>query len=63
LAEAQDSALDDARPIGWFVGWAENDGRKIAFARVRTDSKSDRAFRAGTARHFLKELPALMRGQ
>src|SRR5690606_27699400 len=27
--------LDRKRPIGWFVGWAEKDGRKIAFARMR----------------------------
>lgn len=56
--------LDYARPIGWFVGWAEKDGRKIAFARLRIDSKkatepSGLALRA----IFLKELPALMRGK
>jgi len=56
--------LDRTRPIGWFVGWAEKDGRKIAFARLRIDSKkatepSGLALRA----IFLKELPALMRGK
>jgi len=55
--------LDYARPIGWFVGWAEKDGRKIAFARLRIDAKkaiepSGLALRA----IFLKELPALMGG-
>jgi beta-lactamase class D len=56
--------LDHARPIGWFVGWAERKGRKVAFARLRVDSKkatepSGLALRA----IFLKELPALMRGK
>ena len=27
--------LDRSRPIGWFVGWAEKDGRKVVFARLR----------------------------
>lgn len=56
--------LDHARPIGWFVGWAERDGRKIAFARLRIDTKkatepSGPALRAV----FLKELPDLMRNK
>lgn len=24
----------EARPLGWFVGWAEKDGRRVVFARV-----------------------------
>jgi beta-lactamase class D len=56
--------LDRARPVGWFVGWAENGGRKIAFARMRIDIEraSEPAgpkLRAG----FLAELPALMRNR
>jgi len=56
--------LDATRPIGWFVGWAEKDGRKIAFARLRIGVErptepSGLALRA----IFLKELPALMRGK
>jgi beta-lactamase class D len=55
--------LDRTRPIGWFVGWAERDGRKIAFARLRIGNKrpsepSGLALRA----IFLEELPSLMRG-
>lgn len=60
----QNGKLDPARPIGWFVGWAEKDGRKIAFARLRIGIErptepSGLALRA----IFLKELPALMRGK
>lgn len=56
--------LDPARPIGWFVGWAEKGGRKIAFARLRIGGQKPSeppglALRA----IFLKELPALMRGR
>jgi beta-lactamase class D len=56
--------LDRTRPIGWFVGWAERDGRKIAFARLRIDNEkasepSGLALRA----IFLKELPSLMHGK
>lgn len=55
--------LDRSRPIGWFVGWAEKDGRKIAFARLRIGNRkpsepSGLALRA----IFLEELPQLMRG-
>lgn len=56
--------LDRARPIGWFVGWAEKEGRKIAFARLRIGNEkpsepSGLALRA----IFLEELPSLMRGK
>lgn len=54
--------LDPTRPIGWFVGWGEKDGRKIAFARLRigTERPSEPSGRALRAL-FLEELPALMR--
>lgn len=56
--------LNAARPVGWFVGWAEKDGRKIAFARLRIGVQrptepSGLALRA----IFLKELPLLMHGR
>ena len=54
--------LDRARPIGWFVGWAEKDGRKVAFARLRIGNERP-SEPSGLALRtiFLKELPLLMR--
>lgn len=57
----KDGRLNPARPIGWFVGWAEREGRRIAFARLRIGAEqpsepSGLALRA----IFLKELPTLM---
>lgn len=56
--------LNPARPIGWFVGWAEKGGRKITFARLRVGAErptepSGLALRVA----FLKELPSLMQGK
>ena len=55
---------DRTRPVGWFVGWAEKDGRRIAFARLRVgvekpSEPSGLALRA----IFLEELPSLMNGK
>ncbi|MGF0536724.1 class D beta-lactamase [Agrobacterium sp. ES01] len=30
--------IDRARPLGWFVGWAQKDGQEIAFARLFIDT-------------------------
>jgi beta-lactamase class D len=30
---------DRNRPIGWFVGWAEKQGRQVVFARLLVDTK------------------------
>lgn len=54
--------FDRSRPVGWFVGWAEKDGRRIAFARLKVGNErlsepSGLKLRA----EFLKDLPALMR--
>ncbi|WP_192177649.1 class D beta-lactamase [Mesorhizobium amorphae] len=52
----------DKRSLGWFVGWAEKDGRRIVFARLvvdekRTDMPKGLATRAG----FLNDLPGLIK--
>jgi beta-lactamase class D len=31
--------LDGSRPLGWFVGWAEKDGRQVVFARFLADTR------------------------
>lgn len=64
-ARLRDSAgaMDSNRPFGWFVGWAQSDGRTIAFARLRIGT----APAAGpmgpeTRALFLEELPTLPLG-
>lgn len=32
-----DGSFDEARGYGWFVGWAERDGRLLAFVRLEQD--------------------------
>lgn len=40
-----DGSFDRARGWGWFVGWAEKDGRKLVFARL--DQATDRSQPSG----------------
>lgn len=58
----KDGTYDRKRPIGWFVGWADNSGRRIVFARLeigREETTIPKSFLVRDA--FLKELPALMK--
>lgn len=41
-----DGNIDKNRPKGWFVGWAEKGGRRVAFARLEIGSEPS-AMRAG----------------
>lgn len=53
--------MNPSRPIGWFVGWAEKDGKKIAFARLRIgNEKPSEPLGPAMRAVFLEELPALM---
>ncbi|TIP14068.1 class D beta-lactamase [Mesorhizobium sp.] len=50
------------RSLGWFVGWAQRDGRKIVFARLVVDTKRSDTPKGPKARTmFLKDLPNLVR--
>ncbi|MDX8521333.1 class D beta-lactamase [Mesorhizobium dulcispinae] len=50
------------RSLGWFVGWAEKDGRRIVFARLVVDAKrSDMPKGLATRAAFLKDLPQLVK--
>lgn len=40
--------VDENRPQGWFVGWAEKDGRRVLFARLEVGDRAIEGF-AGTA--------------
>lgn len=53
---------NSSRPIGWFVGWAEKDGRRIVFAKlVINNGKSDGLMGRVVRASFLEELPGLIK--
>ena len=52
----------DKRSLGWFVGWAGKDGRRIVFARLAVDTKrTDMPKGLATRAAFLKDLPDLIK--
>lgn len=54
-----DGSFDRARGWGWFVGWAEKDGRALVFARLDQDEKRTAGPGGMRARDlFLGEFPA-----
>ncbi|MCL6707543.1 class D beta-lactamase [Pseudomonas sp. R2.Fl] len=54
---------DRTRPIGWFVGWAEKDGRKIVFARLIVDNKRHSTpLSFETRDSLIADLPELAKG-
>lgn len=57
-------AVDYERPLGWFVGWAERDGRRVVFARMRVEAgKAVGPSGLRLREEFLAELPGLMKGR
>jgi len=55
-------ASKDKRSLGWFVGWAQKDGRRIVFARLVVDaSRTDMPKGLKTRAGFLKDLPQLIK--
>jgi len=56
-----DGSLDEARQIGWFVGWAERNGRRITFARLLEDDGPRQGPASFAARDsLLADLPILL---
>ncbi len=56
LRDAQ-GASDKSKPQGWFVGWAEKDGKKIIFAKLILEDQASDTYGGPKARDlFLKEL-------
>ncbi|AZO12556.1 MULTISPECIES: class D beta-lactamase [unclassified Mesorhizobium] len=50
------------RSLGWFIGWAEKDGRRIVFARLVADAtRGNMPKGPATRAAFLKDLPALIK--
>lgn len=52
--------MDRDRPLGWFVGWAEREGRTLVFARMRVaDRPQDEPISFGTRDGLIADLPDL----
>ncbi|MER8464133.1 class D beta-lactamase [Mesorhizobium sp. M1396] len=57
-----DDKVRDKRSLGWFVGWANKDGRQIVFARLVVDTnRTDMPKGLKTRAAFLKDLPQLVK--
>ena len=55
-----DGKVNESRPLGWFVGWAEKDGRQLVFARLEVGAKqSDVAGGAKAREEILAEISGL----
>jgi len=58
----KDGSPDRSRPLGWFVGWAEKDGKRVAFVRASVGTKKGKSPRGPLIRaDFIKAFPDLMR--
>jgi len=49
----------NGRAIGWFVGWAEKEGRRVVFARLAVDARKEGPKGPATRAAFLADLPSL----
>ncbi len=45
--------IDRSRPLGWFVGWGEKDGRRIAFARFNQGNERSKTYGGMIAREAM----------
>nr|WP_325250158.1 class D beta-lactamase [Amylibacter sp.] len=56
-----DGSFNRARARGWFVGWAEKDGKTLVFARLNQDEKRTKPSSGLRARQgFITDWPALI---
>ncbi|MES2309456.1 MAG: class D beta-lactamase [Verrucomicrobiota bacterium] len=56
-----DGTLDKSRQIGWFVGWAEKDNRRVIFAQLLVDETPQKEYGGPRARESLMQaLPELI---
>lgn len=59
LSNADGSPDAQKRQLGWYVGWAEKDGRKIVFVRLVEDKKKQKTYAGMRAKKgTLEWLPA-----
>jgi beta-lactamase class D len=57
-----DRSFNRSRGFGWYVGWAEKDGRQVVFARLIQDEKRQKTTPSTRAKaSLLKDLDALTR--
>ncbi len=56
-----DGKPNRATPLGWFVGWAEKEGREVVFATLQIDANRDGPALGALLREVvLERLPALL---
>ncbi|WP_374385319.1 class D beta-lactamase [Dongia sp.] len=61
LSNADGSKDAQKRQLGWFVGWAEKDGRKIVFVRLIEDKTKQKSFAGMRAKQgALEWLPGVL---
>lgn len=58
-----DGMDDESRQYGWYVGWAEKDGRKVVFARLQLDRRQSDPGGLRARQAFLRELPQRLAGR
>lgn len=57
-----DGSFDQAKSWGWYVGWAEKDGRRLVFARLIQDEKIENPTAGVRARDSLvQDLPGILK--
>lgn len=57
-----DGSFDQAKSWGWYVGWAEKNGRRLVFARLIQDEKLQNPTAGVRARDsLLKDMPAILK--
>lgn len=54
-------AEGEGRALGWFVGWAERDGRRVVFARLAVNDRKEGPKGIATRAAFLADLPSLLK--
>nr|WP_188052200.1 class D beta-lactamase [Aureimonas fodinaquatilis] len=47
--------IDRSKPLGWFVGWAEKNGRSVVFARLIVEAEASDTYASVKARTYLLE--------
>jgi beta-lactamase class D len=56
-----DRSFDRAKGWGWYVGWAERDGRRVVFARLtQAEAASKTSTGIATRQGLLADWPVLM---